>query len=156
MAVTERAVLDLNDTLFDSNRVLVAEHYDTSEDFETGVAGGGAIFARDDCSIRVAGHSEFIDNTVPANTANEGPGGGVSMWGGSTLRVQGPAIFSRNAARYGGAVFSSDRGVVSDRCRQGRRSQRGFCSRVVHAVGSVGGELICRILDRLTIQFPHV
>jgi len=110
VAVTERAVLDLNDTLFDSNRVLVAERYKTTQDWETEVAGGGAIFARDGCSIRVAGHSEFIDNTVPANTADEGTGGGVSMWGGSTLRVQGPVMFARNAAHYGGAVFSSDRG----------------------------------------------
>ena len=135
MAITERAVLDLHDTLFESNRVLVAEHYDTSAYVETGVAGGGAIFARDGCSIRVAGHSQFIDNTVPANIADEGTGGGVSMWGGSTLRVQGPVVFARNAAHYGGAVFSSDRDgyLVSDRSRQGRRLERCFCMTVAHA-----------------------
>ena len=148
VAVTERTVLDLNDTHFDSNRVLVAEHYETWQDFEAVEAGGGAIFARDGCSILVSGLSEFIDNTAQRENrpnADEGTGGGVSMWGGSTLRVQGPVMFARNAARYGGAVFSSDRGVVSDRGRQGRRSERGFCFRVAHAACSVGREPTRRI-----------
>jgi hypothetical protein len=103
VAVTEGAVLDLSDALLDSNRVLVAEHY------ETGVAGGGAIFARDDCNIRVAGRSEFINNAVPASTADKGTGGGVSLWAGSTLLVEGPATFVRNSALYGGAVHAFDR-----------------------------------------------
>jgi len=102
VAVTEGAVLDVSDALFESNRVLVAEHK------ETGVAGGGAIFARDGCSTRVSGRSEFIGNTVPGSTADKGTGGGVSLWAGSTLLVEGPATFVRNSARYGGAVHAFD------------------------------------------------
>ena len=113
VAITEGAVLDLSDALFHSNRVLVAEHY------ETGVAGGGAIFARDGCSTRVSGRSEFFDNTVPASTADKGTGGGVSLWAESTLLVEGPATFVRNSALYGGAVHAFDRS------RSGPRSPRG-------------------------------
>jgi predicted outer membrane repeat protein len=103
VAVTERAVLDLSDTLFESNRVLVAEHY------ETGVAGGGAIFAHDGCSTRLSGRSELIDNTVPSSTETQGTGGGVGLWAGSTLLIEGPAMFLRNSAGYGGAVHAFDR-----------------------------------------------
>ena len=118
VAITEGAVLDLSDALFQSNRVLVAEHY------ETGVAGGGAIFARDGCSTRVSGRSEFVDNTVPASTADKGTGGGVSLWAESTLLVEGPATFVQNSALYGGAVHAFDRS------RSGPRSPRGkICER---------------------------
>jgi len=96
VTVGQLARLTLSDAVFISNRVLVA----------AADGGGGAIFVHEESSARVSGRSEFVANSVPATTAGAGFGGGVCLYLFSSLTVDGPALFLRNAARSGGAVYA--------------------------------------------------